>query len=330
MRKLACFLVFALIAATACAAPPSTSHHGAATAATTAATTTTATSKNHFIVGSLHVQRYGRLGRPLILIPGLGSGAWVWKGALAHLRQNHVVYTVTLAGFDGTQPPSKKTGLMKQAQASLLTLIKSQHIDHPVLVGHSLGGTLALAFATQHSDLLAGVVAVDGLPIFPGMQTMTTAQRKAAAERMRAQMAKATPAQFKAQQLQYMQHIGVIDAAKARQYAAMQARSDPATTAQFMYEDLVADGRAGLKNIHVPVLEISPYNAPDFENAAKASKRPTISAEQKADYYRQLLDGVAQLQVVSIAPSRHFVMIDRPLRFQSVLDNFMSALPSKP
>src|SRR3546814_9828241 len=76
---------------------------------------------------------------------------------------------------------------------SLLQLIEQLKIDKPVLVGHSLGGTLALRFAGEHPELISGVVAVDGLPIFPGMERVSAEQRKAMAAQMQRQMAAATP-----------------------------------------------------------------------------------------------------------------------------------------
>ena len=312
------FSIFAMLSVMAAAAQPS---HAAKPAADATAA---------FTVGTLHVQQYGDHGQPVILIPGLAGGAWVWQDTIAHLRAGHQVYALTLAGFDGTPPPAIETGLMEQANASLLELIRTRHIDKPVLIGHSLGGTLAIRFATQHADLLGGVIAVDGLPIFPGMQTMTEAQRQSAAERMHTQMAALTPAQFKAQQLQYMQQIGVIDPTMAEKYAAMTARSDPAATAQYMAEDVAADDRASLQHIDVPLLEISPYYAPDFEKMAQAGHQPAFTGQQKADYYRQLLSGAPQLQVVSIAPSRHFVMLEQPQRFQTVIDSFLAAQVARP
>ena len=47
---------------------------------------------------ALHVQEHGGAGRPLILVPGLGGGAWVWAGLLPHLQAHHQVYVVTLPG----------------------------------------------------------------------------------------------------------------------------------------------------------------------------------------------------------------------------------------
>ncbi|HEX5314682.1 MAG TPA: alpha/beta hydrolase [Gammaproteobacteria bacterium] len=275
-----------------------------------------------FTVGTLTVHRYGDHGRPLILIPGLGSGAWVWDGTVAQFEGDHVIYVLTLAGFDGTPLPANHENLMGQADASLLELIRSHNIDHPVLVGHSLGGTLALQFASEHADLLSGVVAVDGLPVFPGTQDMSAEQRAAIGRGMSARMAALSPEQFREQQLAYMQTIGLIDPAMAAKYAALQDQSDPAAVAEYAGEDLALDLRPQLKNIGVPVLEISPYNPPDF---AKDSKLP-ISEAQKTAYYQMLLAGIPNVEVESISPSRHFAMLDQPQKFYDILNTFLASL----
>jgi pimeloyl-ACP methyl ester carboxylesterase len=105
-------------------------------------------------IGTLQVQRYGDHGRPVILIPGLECGPWVWQRTIAGLEKDHVVYAVTLAGFDGVPAPApdaKAGTLLDRADASLLELIQQKHIDKPVLVGHSIGGTLSLRFAGEHA-----------------------------------------------------------------------------------------------------------------------------------------------------------------------------------
>jgi pimeloyl-ACP methyl ester carboxylesterase len=271
--------------------------------------------------GTLKVERHGDHGRAVILIPGLQGGPWVWQQAIAQLQKNHVVYAVTLAGFDGMPAPADGGNLFDRADASLLQLIEQQKIDKPVLVGHSLGGTLALRFAGEHADLIAGVVALDGLPIFPGMERVSAEQRQAMAAQMRGAMAAATPEQFQAQSLGYMQKIGVIDPQLAARYAPMNARSDIQASAQYMAEDLAFDGRAGLKNANVPILEISPYNAPDFSTPPMA-----MSEAQKTAYYQSLLANAPNAKVLSISPSRHFVMLDQPVKFQQALDGFLKSL----
>ena len=113
-------------------------------------------------VGTLKVERHGDHGRPVILIPGLEGGPWVWERTIGALQKDHVVYAVTLAGFDGMPAPAGGGNLLDRADTSLKQLIEQRKIDKPVLVGHSLGGTLALRFAGEHPQMISGVVAVDG------------------------------------------------------------------------------------------------------------------------------------------------------------------------
>lgn len=276
-------------------------------------------------VGTLKVEHYGDHGRPVILIPGLTCGTWVWRDTIAQLQKDHVVYAVTLAGFDGTAAPGGDH-FLDQADASLLKLIRDRHIDKPVLVGHSIGGTLSLRFAGEHADLVAGVVAVDGLPVFPGMDRMSAAERGAIATRTKQQMAGVTQDQYPAYALSYMQHMGVIDPQLAARYAPEVARSDVRAAAQYMQEDMASDYRPGLSHATMPILEISPYYAADFEKAAAMSKQPVISEQQKTAYYASILKNAPSAKVVSISPSRHFVMLDQPARFRQVLGEFLKSL----
>lgn len=269
-------------------------------------------------VGTLHVQRFGEQGRAVILIPGLECGPWVWQRTIAHLRQHHVVYAVTLAGFDGVPPPARMTGLGDQAVASLLQLIEKQHLDKPVLVGHSLGGALALRFAAEHAGLIAGAVAVDAPPIIPGMEQPDIAQR----QQLRAVFEKIGPATALEDMLQ-----SVIDPAVAARYAPLVARSDPAAVRAYLAEGLDTDLRPLMEHANVPILEIAAYYRPDFERMAAVNRQPVASEAENAAYYRSLMAGAPDATVVSISPSRHFVMLDQPEKFRQTLDAFLRSLP---
>jgi len=268
----------------------------------------------HFRVGTLTVDRFGDAGRPL-----------VWGGTIRHFMTRHVIYAVTLAGFDGEPAPRKKTGLIGQADASLLALIDRYKITQPVLIGHSLGGTLAIRFATEHPGLIAGLVTVDGLPVFP---LMSAAQRQAAAQHVRSMAAHLTATEFRSQQLSYMKSVGVIDPELAEQCAALSARSDPAAVSEYTAEDFELDLRPALKNITVPLLVISPYYQVDFERYAKLNKRLLTTAGQKANYYRELLENAPHARVETIDGARHFAMLDQPDRFYGLLARFLGSLPA--
>jgi pimeloyl-ACP methyl ester carboxylesterase len=49
-----------------------------------------------------------------------------------------------------------------------------------------------------------------------------------------------------------------------------------------------------------------------------------MTEADKAGYYRSLLAGTPKLDVVSIAPARHFVMFDQPAKFAAVITRFLT------
>ncbi|HLX24289.1 MAG TPA: alpha/beta hydrolase [Usitatibacter sp.] len=273
-----------------------------------------------FEAGALEVEQVSDKGPALIFIPGLASGPWTWADTVTRLRGKYTIYLLTLPGFDGRKPVPGAT--LESLSRDLARLIESRKIHAPALVGHSLGATLSLVFATDHSDLIAGVVAVDGLPVFPGTEGMT-GDRSALGERMRAQFEGQTPEQFAQGQQAYMKRIGSVDETTALKLAAQTSRSDVGATADFAAQVMALDLRPRLAGIKVPVVEISPFNAPDF--AAMG-----IDEDRKTGYYRMLLAGVAKLDVVSIPGARHFVMFDQPEKFATALDSALSSFNRGP
>jgi len=267
-----------------------------------------------FESGALQVEQLGNKGPALIFIPGLASGSWTWRDSAERLSRKHKVYLLTLPGFDGRKPVSGVT--FETLAADLRTLIESRKLDRPVLVGHSLGGTLSMSFAAEHSALISGVIAVDGLPVFPGTEGVS-GDRSALAQQARTQLAGQTREQFAAYQQTYMGRMGVIDAATATRLAEWSSRSDPGATAEFAAQLLMLDLRPKLPSISVPLVEISPFYAPDF--AAMG-----VNEDAKTNYYRMLLKGVAKLEVVSISPARHFAMFDQPEKFAAALDDALA------
>src|SRR4029078_12950232 len=97
-------------------------------------------------------------------------------------------------------------------------------------MGHGMGGTLALSFAAAHSDRIAGVVAVDGLPVFPGTEGMT-GDRSPLAQQGRAQIENQTPEQFGASHETYKKRVGPTDEPAAARTAEYPSRSDPRAVA---------------------------------------------------------------------------------------------------
>ena len=219
---------------------------------------------------------------PVVLLPGSTTGTWEWNDLIRRLALRHTVYAVALPGFDGRPPAAAP--LFDRVTSDFWSMLDAQKIARPVVIGHSLGGTLAILLGEQHPDRLRGIVAVDALPMFPGTESVTTrAERVATAAQFAAPIDGASHADFLAYERVYMRTAGgVLDPALAGQIATLAATSDPRATAQWLREDVAADLRAGLAQITVPVLEIVPFNPADVatcrSSTRKRRKSRTIAA----------------------------------------------------
>jgi pimeloyl-ACP methyl ester carboxylesterase len=274
-----------------------------------------------FEIDGVLVEQYGKKtgsrGRPLILIPGLASGGWVWQETVRAFSRDHAVYVLTLPGFDGR--PAAPANAFASARGAAVKLVEQKRLDKPVIVGHSLGATLALAVAEDRPAQIGGIVAIDGLPVMPGTDALPPPERSRYAQGMKARMAGMNPTLFASQQQAYMRTIGAVDMGKADDIALLTGRSDPASVGQYAADVLELDLRPGLKNIQAPVLVIAPFFEPD-------GAQQGLNADAKADYYRSLMTGTPKVEVVTVAPARHFAMIDQPQQVNDAIRKYLQSL----
>ena len=96
-------------------------------------------------------------GTPLLLIHGLTESRRMWDPLIPALAEDHAVLAVDLPGHGESGPAaSYAMGVMADEVA---TVVRSIGMDAPTVVGHSLGGVVATAYAAAHPS--RSVVNVD-------------------------------------------------------------------------------------------------------------------------------------------------------------------------
>ncbi len=264
-----------------------------------------------FDVGSLHVQRYGSGAHTIIFVPGLACGPWAWADAIRTFAPHYTVYALTLDGFDG-RPYVAHRDLIASFTRDFWTFLAQAHITKPVVVGHSLGGTLTFALAEAHPHRLAGIVALDGLPVFPSVVTMAPAQRTAAAATMASSVSGLSHAKLLAYDTTFMSELGTVHASLVDPVAQLEAQSDPAAVGAWVQADVGGDLRPGLAKITIPVLELMPY----------APGSPYTQAQTLA-FYQMLVSGAPQATVLPILNAKHFAMLDQPAAVNDAIARFL-------
>jgi pimeloyl-ACP methyl ester carboxylesterase len=254
-----------------------------------------------------------------VFIPGLTCGPWEFSREIGLLQQQYTVYALTLPGFDGR--PAISGPLFSTVSADIWKFLEDRHVQRPVVIGHSLGGTLGLLMATQHADRLRGVIAIDGLPVFPGAEDKTAAERAAYGAQMRAMMANASsPAAFEFVEKSYVLPYLVTAKDDAAAIAKLVAKSDPNASGDWMAQDYEQDLRPALSAATVPILEIAPYDP-----AVDGKSFPTAAAKQA--YYAGLLAKAPDAKVQTVGGARHFIMYDKPADLDADLTAQLQSLP---
>lgn len=109
----------------------------------------------------LHFREAGS-GKPLIILHGLFGFLDNWQTLAKYLSQRYHVYLVDLRNH-GRSPHSPDFNYPLMA-ADLQELIRDQQIEQPAIMGHSMGGKVAMTFALQYPDQLSKLIVVDIAP----------------------------------------------------------------------------------------------------------------------------------------------------------------------
>jgi len=87
-------------------------------------------------------------GSPVVWLHGWGSSCGVWDGLISELGATCTCYAVDLPGF-GRSFALQEAWTSEQFADCIAAWMERQGIRHPVLVGHSFGGKIALLLAAR-------------------------------------------------------------------------------------------------------------------------------------------------------------------------------------
>ncbi len=251
-------------------------------------------------------------GPDVVLIPGLATSRDVWNGTVAAVP-GYRYHLVQIAGFAGTSPLGNAAPgpLLDQVAGEISLYIVEQRLVRPAIVGHSLGGLLALMTAARLRSAVSKAMIVDMVPfgamLFKGPNVTAEeavaigarareryfgANRQAATERLYSTMIRS-------------------DAFRAP-YIDQAMSSDPDVSGRLFEEVALTDLRPRLKDITAPVtvLYVSAPNVPIGEDGTDA-------------LYRAAYRNLPHASLKRVPESYHFIMLDQPQRFAEEMREFL-------
>jgi pimeloyl-ACP methyl ester carboxylesterase len=250
------------------------------------------------------IQKSGQGKQSIIFIPGFACSGEVWDETKSIFEKDFTCYTLTMPGFAGTKPQSNAT--FKNWENEITNFIKDQKTEKPILVGHSMGGGLALAIASDFPELIEKIIVVDALPCLSVLMNPAFQEKeKPDCSAMVNQMISVTNAQFYQMQKKSIPQL-LADTSKQKLIINWTIKSDRKTFAEIYCDYSNTDLRAPLKNIKCPALILLEAN---FKNM-----KPTIEEQ-----YKNLKN--ANLQYAD--KGLHFIMFDDKEWYFKQLRNFI-------
>jgi pimeloyl-ACP methyl ester carboxylesterase len=254
-------------------------------------------------------------GPDVILIPGLTSSSSVWDTTVSALVSTHRVHVVQVRGFAGTDAAGNAEGPVSAPVAEeIARYIAENHLDHPAIIGHSMGGTIGMMLAARHPDAVGRLMVVDMFPFMGAMFGGQTAEAvRPVADQMRSQMLAAPPGSAGGMIEQMIANMTQTES--ARPALVQQARdSNRTVVANAFHELIVTDLRPELANIRAPVtvLYVIPPQAP-------------VTPEQYVGHLEMSYATLPNKRIVRIDDSYHFIMIDAFERFMSEVNAFLAS-----
>ncbi len=250
--------------------------------------------------------------RDVILIPGLASTALVWEPVAERLSRTHRVHLVSVRGFGELAAGGNGQGLVAGPVADeVARYIRTRGLRDPVVIGHSMGGQIALRLASAPGVTLDRVMIVDAAPFFPSLIDDRATGRDLepiAAVAYQAVLFLGDEALARQPWAQGMgPTAGALDS-----WVGWQG-GDSRVLAQSLYEVMTVDLRPNLARIDVPVTVVYGW-----------SRREDSPRYRLQSSWQQAYRGSRHpVRLVPIEGAEHMVMIDQPVRFMAAVDEFL-------
>ena len=236
--------------------------------------------------------RQGRGENELVLIHGLGANASIWDDALPYLKGTFQVWTYELPGHGSTKPIADPT-IVKEAEA-LRAYLALNDIVYPTLVGHGMGGMIALQYTLDHPADVYRLILIDAGP----KQLASPQEKKRVGEALLADYDHFVASRFS---------IVSDDPDLVTRSVDMALRTDSTTMASLLMSSFDWDVSSRLATLSVPMLLIaSQHFLPDPDN--KQGYLVEYGFGGCHDLHFKRLDGVG-----------YYAMLEAPVRVAAAI-----------
>jgi len=255
----------------------------------------------------IHVKVTGN-GPPVLFIPGFTVPGESWDSTVAQLEQNHECHILTLAGFGEKNPIDFPW--LPTINNAIENYINENKLTDLTVIGHSLGGTIALWLAGRENSKISKLILVDALPAAGALMIPNFNPDNLAYDSLyNNQQLAMNEADFEKMAEGMAQGIS-LNAETQERIKNWIILADRKTYVYGYTDYLKLDVRENLKSITVPVTII-------------AADQP-FGKEMVIQTYKSQYENLANYDLIIAENSAHFVMFDKPSWFQEQIQQILA------
>lgn len=244
--------------------------------------------------GGLVVDDGGRGEIPIVFVHSMAGNFGHWATALQHVRSSRRAVAFDLRGYGQSDPPRNGDYSIAATAGDIAAAADHFHLQRFILVGHSLGGGVALEYAGAHPERVAGLLLLD--PIGDGT-LIPAAEVTAFLERLETSYDRMI-------QDYWTQIAGPNATVRERLLADLRATPRESVVQGFQTV-MRFDPKPALARYQGPLLSVvTPYN-----------DRPFSLHRLGRGFPHQVVEGTG-----------HWIQLDKPEVFNRLLDDFLSNL----
>ncbi len=245
-------------------------------------------------------------GKPIFYLPGFTVSGSIWKETVENLTLKRKSYLFSYAGFNGNK--SIEMPWYDNIKSSIIKYIKDNDLNEIVIIGHSMGGNLAVDIASELPNKVSKIIIVEALPC------------------MREVMMPNVPAESLFYESPYNKQMLEMDEAQFKNMASMMAsnmtlnkeKRDTLTnwileadrkTWVYGYTDLL---KLDLRNVLSKV---------KCETLILGASFPDVKIAKKN--YEDQYSILSNKTIIMASNSKHFIMFDQPKWFYETINDFL-------
>jgi len=248
---------------------------------------------------TLCIDDSGSGGLPVVFVHSLAGNTRHWSAQLEHLRKERRAVAFDIRGHGNSEPPKDGDFAIESLASDIDVVANEIGLKRFVLVGHSSGGTVAIAYAGSHPEKVAGLLLAD-----PAGDV-----RKVPAEQVDLLMGALESDSYSKAIEDYYSMLLTGSQPAVREKVIQDLRNTPRETVIGIFKSSLW---------HDPLTPLQLYKGP---------KLSVFTSLNDAPFSLHNLD--ADLPHIKVTGTGHWLQMDKPEEFNRILDDFLTSVESK-